>query len=171
MSKSAKADTVEPRPEPRGASRPSRSQLATPLWLLVVLLAVIATLLVSERVGSPEPSAFGQATPLAGARGIFAFTGQLDRDSFGLFMLDVDQGTIWCYELISEDQTRKLRLVAARSFVYDRYLQDFNVAQPSVQMIRDLVARQRNMVGLDDVPPNSNNGSGDATGSADSVAE
>jgi hypothetical protein len=86
-------------------------------------------------------------------------------------MLDVDQGTIWCYELISEDQTRKLRLVAARSFVYDRYLQDFNVAQPSVQMIRDLVARQRNMVGLDDVPPNSNNGSGDATGSADSVAE
>ena len=67
---------------------------------------------------------------MAGRAGIFAFAGPLERDQYGLFMLDVDQGTIWCYAFDNVGGTSKLRLVAARTWVYDRYLQDFNCAAP-----------------------------------------
>jgi hypothetical protein len=98
-------------------------QRQTVLWIIAILLAVIATALVvrSEPL-LPQP-ALGDA-PMVGARGIFAFTGQLDKNRNGLFMMDVDNGTIWCYEYLPA--TRKLVLVAARTFRYDRYLEDYN---------------------------------------------
>ena len=48
---------------------------------------------------------------MAGARGIFAFTGQIDQNRFGLFMMDVDSSNVWCYEYLPG--SRKLKLVAA----------------------------------------------------------
>lgn len=114
----------------------------TPQWLLVVLLAVIATTLVVRNEGSAT-TALAQNQPLAGARGLFAFTGQLDSNAYGLFMLDVDQGTVWCYEIDTVGGTRKLRLIAARTWVYDRYLQDFNCAQPDFRAVQQLVSEQR----------------------------
>lgn len=107
-----------------------------------MLLAIIATALV-VKTDSGLPIALAQNQPLAGARGLFAFTGQLDQNSYGLFMLDVDQGTVWCYEIDSVGGTRKLRLIAARTWVYDRYLQDFNCAAPDFRAVQQLVAEQR----------------------------
>ena len=113
------------------------------LWVIAVLLALIAGTLWGRPASNVLPAAFAQNQPLAGARGVYAFTGQLDHNRHGLFMLDVDQGTIWCYEIDSSGGTRKLRLIAARSWVYDRYLQDFNCAPPDFRMVQDLVAQQR----------------------------
>ena len=90
---------------------------------------------------------------LAGARGIFAFTGPLERDQYGLFMLDVDQGTIWCYAFDTVGGTRKLRLVAARTWVYDRYLQDFNCAPPDFRSVQKLVSEQRGRSAADSGSP------------------
>lgn len=110
-------------------------------WVIAALLGVIAlTLWVRTPDGG---SAFAQNQPLAGARGIYAFTGQLDHNRFGLFMLDVDQGTIWCYEIDSSGPNRRLRLIAARTWIYDRYLQDFNSAAPDFRAVQELVAQQR----------------------------
>jgi hypothetical protein len=78
-----------------------------------------------------------------GARGIYAFTGQLDHNRYGLFMLDIEQGTIWCYEIDNVGGVRKLRLTAARSWIYDRYLRDFNCAAPDFRAVQQLVAQQR----------------------------
>jgi hypothetical protein len=112
-------------------------------WIIAVLLAVIATALWLRAPGG-MPAALAQNQPLAGARGVYAFTGQLEPNRYGLFMLDVDQGTIWCYELDSTTAgARKLRLVAARTWVYDRYLQDFNCAPPDFRTVQQLVAQQR----------------------------
>jgi len=113
------------------------------LWVIAVLLALIAGALWGRSPGNLLSEAWAQNQPLAGARGVYAFTGQLDNSRYGLFMLDVDQGTIWCYEIDSSGGTRKLRLIAARSWVYDRYLQDFNCAPPDFRMVQDLVAQQR----------------------------
>ncbi len=104
---------------------PRRGERQTVLWIIAVLLAVIATALCLR----PENSigvarALGQDVPIAGARGIHAFSGQIAENRYGLFMMDVDAGTIWCYEYLPA--TRKLMLVAARTFRYDRYLEDFN---------------------------------------------
>src|SRR5438105_1752051 len=71
-------------------------------WVLTVVLAVLATALVMRQNGSILPAAWGQAilpNQAAGARGIYAFTGQLTAKTYGLFMMDVDSGTVWCYEL------------------------------------------------------------------------
>lgn len=114
----------------------------TVYWVIAVLLAAIAGGLWLRPTEPWLRSAVGQQQ-LAGARGVYAFTGPLDRDRYGLFMLDVDQGTIWCYAFESAGQTQKLRLVAARTWVYDRYLQDFNCAPPDFRMVQQLVSEQR----------------------------
>lgn len=125
--------------EPSNRSRFSGGA-AAPLWLIAVLLAFLVGWTVG---GSPGSAALAQSGSQAGARGIYAFTGQIDLNRFGLFMLDVDQGTLWCYEMESAGNTRKLRLIAARSWIYDRYLQDFNGAGLNWQQVQELVAQQR----------------------------
>ncbi len=123
------------------AAHPQRSQ--TVLWIIAILLAVIGTALWTRGGPAVVPSALAQGQALAGARGIFAFTGPLGRDQYGLFMLDVDQGTIWCYAFDTVGGTSKLRLVAARTWVYDRYLKDFNCAPPDFRMVQKLVSQER----------------------------
>lgn len=124
-------------------SRPGARPPNAAIWLIAVLLAFIAGSLWNGRgAGDGLPMALAQNTP-AGARGIYAFTGQIDEQSFGVFMLDVDAGTLWCYEIDSEDGVRKLKLVAARAWMYDRLLRDFNVLPPNYLTVKDLVARER----------------------------
>ena len=126
-----------------GQAQPRQTNSQTVHWIIAVLLAAIAAGLWMRPSGGAMPMALAQNQPLAGARGVYAFTGQLDPNRYGLFMLDVDQGTIWCYELDRVSGMRKLRLVAARTWVYDRYLQDFNCAPPDFRMVQQLVAEQR----------------------------
>ena len=112
----------------RAADNPTQErgrERQTVLWVIAVLLAVIATALVlrlDDR--GRNGAAFAQSTTRLGARGIFAFSGQLTRSSYGLFILDVDAGTIWCYEYTRGSAGPRLQLVAARSWFYDRYLEE-----------------------------------------------
>jgi hypothetical protein len=112
-------------------------------WVIAVLLAFIAGALWTRPLGQVAPTALAQSSPLVGARGVYAFTGQLDHNRYGLFMLDIEQGTIWCYEIETVGKVRKLRLTAARSWIYDRYLRDFNCADPDFRAVQELVAQQR----------------------------
>lgn len=116
-------------------------QQHTVLWVIAILLAIIATALVvrPDGVFGVRP-AYGD-TPMVGARGIFAFTGQLDRNSYGLFMMDVDSSNVWCYQYVPG--RGRLRLVAARSFSYDRYLEDYNCEEPTQEQTKALLADQR----------------------------
>jgi len=116
--------------------------------MLTVVLAVLATVLILERddaiwlksAQAQRVSGIGQA----GARGIYAFTGQLTAKTFGLFMMDVDAGTIWCYEIDrGQHGEPQIKLVAARSWIYDRYLEEFNVAEPVPGAVRAMVEQQR----------------------------
>src|SRR4051812_13940851 len=92
-------------------------------WIIAGLLAVIATALILKNDGLfPANTALAQSTGMLGARGLFAFTGQLDRDKYGLWMMDVDAGTVWCYEY--NPVKKRMRLAAARSFRWDRYLEN-----------------------------------------------
>ena len=117
----------------------------TPMWIVAVLLAFIAGLLWSRPGQTVLPAAVAQTAPMAGARGVYAFTGEIDQNRYGLFMLDIEQGTVWCYEIETISGARKLRLMAARSWIYDRYLRDFNCAEPSHRMVQQLIAQQRSL--------------------------
>ncbi len=125
-----------------GAGRLPETRRSLATWIIAGLLALIAAG-VWTRNGSALPAALAQERALAGARGVYAFTGQIDTNRHGLFMLDVDQGTIWCYELENVGGARKLKLIAARTWIYDRYLQDFNCVAPDFRMVQQLVAEQR----------------------------
>lgn len=126
--------------EPQHVIHEVRTGRTTALWLIVALLAVIATVEVMR--WDDTSAAYAQTrTPQLGARGIFAFTGQLSRNSYGLFMLDVDAGTIWCYEYVAN--TRRLRLVAARSWIFDRYLEEYNCDDPTPAAVAQLVEQYR----------------------------
>jgi len=132
---------------------PNRTQAAPVNWVIAGLLAIIAAGLWYRPLdGKLAPAAFAQSQGLAGARGTYAFPGSLGQNRDGLFMLDVDQGTIWCYEFESVDGRRKLRLVAARTWIYDRYLQDFNCAPPDFRTVRELVEKQREQAGQGGLP-------------------
>lgn len=131
----------------RSRGKPSQ----TVFWVIAVLLALIAGGLWGRGL-APESIALAQNTPLAGGRGVFAFTGQIGHNQFGLFMMDIEQGTIWCYELDDEQGVRKLKLAAARSWIYDRYLREFNVMAPTPKEIKDLVAKERAKPDDDDTP-------------------
>ncbi len=110
------------------------------MWLIGASLAVIAACMVlnGEDRGSP---AFAQPMNQAGAMGIFAFTGQLSGSSYGLFMVDVDTMTVWCYEIAGE--SKELRLIAGRTWRYDRYLENFNCAGLPPEMIENMVQQAR----------------------------
>lgn len=108
-------------------------------WVAAFSLAAIAACLVLERVAPVSP-VFAQSAGSAGAHGVFAFTGQLAGDAYGVFMVDVDRGTLWCYRYYPGKDL--LKLVAAREWLNDRYLKDFST-EPSTDFIKQQLEVQR----------------------------
>ena len=115
-------------------------QQQTVLWIIAILLAIIATVLVMHVTGVSGVQRTFADSPMVGARGVFAFTGQIDKNRYGLFMLDVDSSNIWCYEYLPG--TRKLKLVAARSFRWDRYLENYNNEEPAPEVVQEMLQEQ-----------------------------
>jgi hypothetical protein len=65
---------------------------------------------------------------------------QTARDGYGLAMIDHRNQTVWIYEINSRAPAdNKLRLVAARSFKYDRMLDEFNTAKPGPEDVKKVV--------------------------------
>lgn len=120
-------------------------QRTTVLWIIAILLAISATTLLL-RDGRPLAAqpVLGDS-PMAGAKGVFAFTGQLDRNRYGLFMIDVESSNLWCYEYLPS--TRKLKLVAARSFRADRYLEDYANDEPTPSQVQAMLKDQNRVEG------------------------
>lgn len=126
---------------------PARSNVPgsqTVLWVIALLLAVIATTLIVRADGPTFAGTAFADSPMTGARGIMAFTGQLDKNSYGLFMMDVDARTLWIYQYLPA--TRKLKLVATRSFDHDRYLKNYNNDTPTVDEVRGMLDDQRRVL-------------------------
>ncbi len=124
----------------RARRRPAH---ANPVWWLIAVSLAIIALNMTFRDGLADQPAFAQSTRSAGARGIFAFTGQLSPSTHGVFMVDVDAGTIWCYELVTVDGVKSLRLVATRSWIHDRHLEEYNVDGLSPSDVEEMVNEYR----------------------------
>jgi hypothetical protein len=110
-------------------------------WLIAALLAIIAILLAFPREVPWLGRAFAQQAPLLGARGVYAFPIQLTQKTYGICMMDVDASTVWFYEYMPT--THKLRLASARSWIFDRYLEEYNVEGLAPNEVGELVSKQR----------------------------
>lgn len=119
-----------------------RSPTSPALWIIAVALAVIALELVRD--GRTQPAfntAMAQPSTGAGARGVFAFAGQMTKNTYGLYMVDVDSMTMWAYEYHPGKEC--LRLVASRSWRYDRYLESYNNCDLPPEAVEQMIEQQR----------------------------
>ena len=111
-------------------------------WRLGVILAlaVVGLLVVGGKLRS-QADVMGQS---AGGRGenIMVVPVQLGRDSYGIAMVDTVGKTLWLYDVSSRGSARGgLRLLAARSWEYDRLLRDYNSGEPRPGQVRDILER------------------------------
>ena len=113
--------------------------------MIAVALVVIATTLLVRPAGPSDPfggnPALAQAVTSGGARGVFAFSGQLSKGSYGVYVADVDAMTIWVYEYLP--QKGCLRLASARTWRYDRYLENHNICDLPPEAVEKLIEDQR----------------------------
>ena len=124
------------------------------LWLVGIgLLANAAALALGQfGRGAPElvldSKALGQAAPgagmtgtMLGARGLYMMPAQLGMNVWGVYLMDVDAGTICVYRALPDSS--HLKLMAARSFRNDRFLEDFNNEGLRPKDVQKLVEEQR----------------------------
>lgn len=90
---------------------------------------------------SLDTAAFAQMATGAGARGVFALSGQLTKSTYGVYVVDTDAMTLWMYEYVPQKSC--LRLAASRTWRYDRYLEDFNGCDLPPQEIEKMIEEQR----------------------------
>ena len=111
---------------------------------MVASLAVIAVTQVAGPARGPSidwsTPVLGQTTA-GGARGVFAFSGQLTKSTFGVYLVDVDTMTIWTYEYLPRKSC--LRLASARTWRYDRYLENHNICDLPPEAVEEMIERQR----------------------------
>lgn len=111
------------------------------LYLNAALLAVIAVILLSRSSGRIpfESIAFGQQVPqpIAGGAGFFLMPAQFSPNQWGCYVMDVDAQTLTAYVYTPRDsRSGDLRLAAARTFVFDRQLKNYNTAPEPAEIER-----------------------------------
>jgi hypothetical protein len=112
--------------------------LVIALYLNAALLAAIL-LVVIERSGGPPQilsAAWAQnQMPIGGGAGVFLIPAQFSPGQFGCYLMDVDSQTLCAYQYANS----KLRLIASRSFQYDRKLRNYNTDNPNeIKQLVDL---------------------------------
>lgn len=126
-----------------------RRLLTAGLYLNAIFLGGILVVLLgrsdSPRLLPSLPAAYGQNQPaFAGGAGLFIVPGQFAQNQYGCYLMDVDAQTLAAYQWLPGE--KKLRLVAARSFKYDRFLEDFNTDVPSPAEVKALLDKQKEAV-------------------------
>lgn len=128
-------------------ARPGGRALNLALFLNAGLLAVIAVALLGRSSGrNPfESMALAQQVPqpIAGGAGFFLMPAQFSTNQWGCYVMDVDAQTLTAYVYTPRDsRSGELRLAAARSFVFDRQLKNYNTS-PRPEEIRQLVELEK----------------------------
>jgi hypothetical protein len=112
-------------------------------WVIVVLLSVIATCLLIE-VGVGASSATAQVTSVGGGDTLVV-GGQITKDSYGLYLVDTKRQALCVYQWLPG--TRKLRLMASRTFKFDVQLDEYNADKPTPSEVKSLVEQNKRLGG------------------------
>jgi len=111
-------------------------------WVLIAILTIASVLLLlvfGFFSFSPE-YADAQTPGIAGNHDIHTVPVRLGRESYGIAMVDTTAQTIWLYRINNRGSSHKrLELIAARSWKYDKLLQEFNSADPSPEQVKILL--------------------------------
>jgi hypothetical protein len=109
-------------------------------WLLpvFVVVGVLCLFFIAGTLGLPTST---QAELQAGTEGrVLVIPVQLERDGYGLAMVDTVGQTLWIYRISGRGPVHKrLELLAARSWRYDRLLRNYNTAGPQPEQVKMLL--------------------------------
>lgn len=65
---------------------------------------------------------------------------QLGRETYGIAMVDSKAETIWLYEINTRGPAySRLKLIAARSWHYDKLLEEYNSSQPKPREVKNII--------------------------------
>ena len=115
-------------------------------WCAVICLAAVAAALMAL-AARPISTASAQSTQAGGQpAGLFAVAGRITSDTYGLYLVDAQRGSVVVYEYLPARQPAQSRLVlrAARTVVYDLQLESYNT-EPSPMEIAELVRQARSI--------------------------
>ena len=109
-------------------------------WVLpaFIVLGVLCLFFIGGKSDSPVSAKAELQT--SGDGQILVVPIQIERDSYGIAMVDTLGQTLWIYELDSRGPAHsRLRLLAARSWRYDRLLQQYNTDEPKPEQVKLLL--------------------------------
>ncbi|MBN1392441.1 MAG: hypothetical protein JW947_06510 [Sedimentisphaerales bacterium] len=112
-------------------------------WVLstFVVLCVAALFFAGNKLGSPR-NAIAELQGSSNGE-ILVVPIQIERDKYGVAMIDTVGQTLWIYELNSTGPAHsRLKLFAARSWQYDRLLKQYNTAEPKPEQVRMLLEEE-----------------------------
>jgi hypothetical protein len=112
-----------------------------------LLLAVLVALMTRGGTGGGWPQFLPAAyaapqpgQPIAGGGGVYVMPGQMSMNTWGVYVMDIDQQTLCAYQF--QPGKKRLDLFAARNFTHDLKLKNFNT-DPDPEEVRDLAERER----------------------------
>jgi hypothetical protein len=112
----------------------------TKQWILPVFigLALATVFFAGTKFNTPTPlRAQYQPNP---ENNIMVVPIQFERDSYGIAMVDTAGQTIWIYQLSERGPVyNRLKLLAARSWKYDKLLEQYNTAEPKPEQVKALL--------------------------------
>ncbi len=72
---------------------------------------------------------------------------QIGRDSYGIAMVDSTSEHMWVYEISKSGSNRRLRLIAARDWKFDKQLSQYNTSEPTPDQVKVLLEKANNIAG------------------------
>jgi hypothetical protein len=104
-----------------------------------LIFAVLMVLISRDSSIRILPGAMAQnQLPIGGGAGVFIVPAQFSPNTYGCYLMDIDAQTLLAYQFYPGDKD-KLRLMAARTFRYDRRLGHFNTGSPTPEDAKSLV--------------------------------
>jgi hypothetical protein len=124
--------------------RRTHGPLVVALYINAGLIAAVLLVMLSRDSSMrilPATMAQNQL-PIGGGAGVFIVPCQFAGGNYGVCLLDIDAQNLLAYQFYPGDKD-KLKLVAARSFRYDRRLGHFNTGSPAPEEVKDWVAAEQ----------------------------
>jgi hypothetical protein len=115
-------------------------------WLTAISLAVVAAFLLAELAW---PARADDDAGTASGGSLLAVAGKVNRDCYGLFLVNTRTGTVCVYEW--QPAERKLRLMAARNCAFDMRLDEYNT-EPAPREIKKLLDESQRLPGAEGAP-------------------
>jgi len=109
-------------------------------WLLAAFIALgaLCLFLIGSKL-APQVNTEAEQPSIPEGQ-ILVIPIQIDRDNYGLAMVDTVGQTLWIYEINNRGPAHnRLRLLAARSWQYDRLLKDLNTSEPKPQEVKTML--------------------------------